>query len=139
MLRYARHCITFIIILFLTATASAKSYTEEYFWARNPFLRDRNPRKPKTIMGVMNAYRTFVIRKNGIDQDEAKIIAQYRLIKEDHYLSFDFRKPKIVEEREESWSVRFPGKYSITYQKVNNFIYIVSKLDGSIFSAEIVD
>ncbi len=109
------------------------------FWAGNPYLRERNPRKPKTMAGVMNAYHVFVVRKNGIDQDEAKIIAQYRLIKEDRYLSFDFRKPKVTGQSAESWSVRFPGKYSITHQKVNNFIYVISRSDGKIISADSVE
>lgn len=91
------------------------------------------------MIGVDNAYRSFVDRRNGIDGDEAKIIAQYHLIREDHYLSFDFRKPKITGQTSEYWSVRFPGKYSITHQKVNNFIYDISRSDGKILNMKIVE
>lgn len=115
--------------------ARAEIHTENVNWMRNPFARDRNPARPRTVSGVYRAYRSFVMPHNGIDRREARIIAQYRLIEDHRQTAYDFRKPKVVGETGEYFDVRFPGKFSIMSKKVNIFHFHIAKADGAILAA----
>lgn len=128
------YIVALLLSVVFSSMAHAKSYTEDHYWANNPFMRDRNPRKPRTIYGVHKAYRAFVFRKNGIDPAEARIIAQYRLIEEHREQGFDFRKPQLMTPTDDYYVVRFPGKYSVMFKKVNIFIYHIGKTDGRILA-----
>lgn len=126
------------LVLFVVALqplAEASSYTESHYWGKNPFARDRNPFRPRTIYGVHKAYRSFVLRSNGVNKQEARIIAQYHLVKEHRQTDFDFRKPRLIQETDAYFAYRFPGKFSMMSKKVNIFIYHVSKADGKILAA----
>ena len=115
--------------------AEGASNTEYYHWGRNPFAGDRNPTRPRTVYGVHKAYRSFVMRHNGITPREARIIAQYRLVKRHLQSSYDFRKPRIVGETEAYFVVRFPGKFSVMSKKVNIFIFHIAKSDGAVLAS----
>ncbi len=124
-----------VLLLLLPGAAAAKSYTENLYWARNPFARDRNPYRPRTIYGVHKAHSSYVFRHNGINRREARIIAQYQLIEAHRQNAFDFRKPRVIGETGEYYAVRFPGKFSLMSKKVNIFIYHVAKADGAILAS----
>lgn len=128
-----------LLLAALVRPAAAKSYTEYYDWTRNPFTRDRNPTRPRTVYGVHKAYRSYVFRHDGINRREARIIAQYHLIEGDLQHAYDFRKPLIIEETEGFFSVRFPGKFSVMSKKVNIFIYHIAKADGAVLASFVAE
>lgn len=134
-LRGLPYILVLITVLSPAAPANAKSLTENFYWARNPFARDRNPYRPRTSYGVYKAYQSLVFRKDGIDLAEARIISQYHLLEAHRQQAFDFRKPRLVGQTDEYYAIRFPGKYSVMFKKVNIFIYHVSKADGAILDS----
>lgn len=89
--------------------------------------------KPKTRDQVLRSYRRWVHTRNGVNEYEAKIIAQYELAKARLDNDYDISKPKVIEKEGLQWIIRFPTKFSLTHGAGQaHFLICVEKESGRI-------
>lgn len=89
-----------------------------------------NPYKPKTPSEIRHSYSRYVIRADGISKYEARIIVQYHILRQSLDFRYDLRKPKVVDESENSWVVQMPAKFSLSGNQLDPYTVNVSKQDG---------
>ena len=91
--------------------------------------------KPRTRAEVREVYRWLVDKKDGVDEKEAKLIAQYEATERKLEYDYDLSKPKVVGSSEKEFKVRLPSRFSLT-RPPREFIVCVDKKNGRVTSVK---
>ena len=121
------HLITVMLAFFVVFLPATHSEATQYH-SNNLFFDSSRPQTPEE---VKQSYYRYVSRRNGITKDEAKIIAQFEIVRRMQDDQYDIRRPKVIEESKEAWTVQIPEKFSLTSHSVESHCVIrVEKKSG---------
>src|SRR5437016_1230992 len=89
---------------------------------------------PRTKDQVLNAYPWRVNTADGVDDIEARIIAQYEIVVRGLDNDYEVGKVKIVKEDLKEFIVQIPAKVSVNKKMAARYLVHIDKKDGKVLS-----
>ena len=98
-----------------------------------PFRQFDDARYPKTREEIVISYRMLVDKRDGVNDYEAKIIAQYEAVEKYMDTQYDVSKPKIIDGMGNEWRVRLPAKFSVNQRlKSPDLLVCIDRKSGRV-------